>query len=326
MKQIKKPLFKVIYAETDITKDITDSVESITYTDHQHGSADDVQIVIADSLHIWRDEIVPVGGELFQIFIGFTEQDLLDLGTFEVDVPEYGLTDHKLTLNGSSTSIKKALKENSVEKYNDKTLKEIVEHIASKYGMTVAGNIESIKFERKTQNSSDLEFLRELAEDYGYLLKVLDSTICFVPYADIDNGSIEVELKAEDLLDGSSLRNNENKVYKSAEVSYHRHGKLNKIVVDSDTEVQTDNILKIKKRCENKEQAKIMAKAHLWRVNRELISGRFSVALKPDMISGITGKLVNAGKLSGSYQIKELVHSISRDGSTTDMEVYRAKS
>ena len=44
-----QPTFKLEYNKKDITKDISDYVLNINYTDFEHGQSDEVEIIFEDS-------------------------------------------------------------------------------------------------------------------------------------------------------------------------------------------------------------------------------------------------------------------------------------
>jgi len=321
MKAIKRPVFKIIYADEDITADIVSKVQSLKYSDRQHGMADDVSIVISDNDRLWRERIFPEGGELLEVVIGYEGEELLPCGYFEIDQPEYDL--ETLVLNASSTSIKKALKEKINEKYNNMTLDSIIHKIADKHDLKVVGNIAPLKFKRKTQNCTDLEFLRKLAEDYGYLFTVKGDFLVFVPFEEIEEEEPLMTIDETELV-SESLVVNEHSVYSACEVQYFRKGVKYK-AKETAKNINNGTVLKEKRRCENNEQAAAIAKALLWRKNREHIKGNITVPGTTLLSAGNNFQLTGAGKLSGVYQVLSSTHKTGKNYTTT-AEVFRVKS
>jgi len=281
--KVKKPIFIIKYENEDITADIADHIVSIIYTDRQHGNSDDIEITLIDEENLWRSDLFPKQGDVIHLELGFEDEELLDCGGFEVDAPSFNLFDPLVTLKAVSTSIKKSLKENNVTAYTNKTLKQIIDEIAGKHDLNVIGNIENLKFKRKTQNSTDLEYLRKLAEEYGYIFKVIEDTIIFTPYSEIEAEEPALEIDVKQVLEGSTIEANINDIYSACEVSYFRKGKLYTTKAE-DSKIKSKNVLKVKERCENKEQAGAMAKANLWLKNKKYMTGTINIEGSPFLL------------------------------------------
>jgi len=321
---VKKPVFNLKYENVDITADIVSKVKSVTYTDRQHGFSDDVKITLIDDQNLWRSDLFPKAGDKMELSIGYENGDLLNCGIFEVDSVEFDLFEPIVSLNGVSTTIKSPLKENVVAAFTEKTLKQIIAEIAKKHKLKVVGTIADIKFHRKTQNTSDLEFLRSLADDYGYIFKIVADSLVFTPYKQLEDEKPALTLSGAELLDGSRITPNINPLYAACEVSYFRRGKLYTATA-KDKNIKSGKVLRVKERCENRDQAEAMAVAQLWKTNRDYITGSIIIEGNPLICAGTNLELKDVHKLSGIYQAKETRHTISGKDAAyiTETEVYR---
>lgn len=324
--KVKKPVFTIFYENEDITADIADHIESIVYRDRQHGYSDDIEITIIDDEHIWKSDLFPRQGDLISLSLGYEGEELLDCGSFEIDAPGFNLHEPLVTLRAVSTTVKKSLNEQVVKAYIDITLKKIIEEIGNTHELSVIGNIADLKFKRRTQNATDLEFLRSLADDYGYIFKVVKDAIIFTPYSDIEEEDAALFIDRAELLEGSSLETGINGIYKRCEVNYFRKGKLYSASAE-DPDSVSENILTVKERCENNEQAQAMAEAHLFRKNRMYTQGSISTEGNTQLVSGNNLELTGLFRLNGIYQTRESRHMISGKESayTTESQIYRVR-
>ncbi|WP_139761946.1 contractile injection system protein, VgrG/Pvc8 family, partial [Salmonella enterica] len=73
-----------------------------------------------------------------------------------------------------ATSVNNALRTKSSRGFESTTLAAIAGRIAKKHQLKLVGSIESIKIDRVTQYAeTDVGFLRRLASEYGYAVKVV---------------------------------------------------------------------------------------------------------------------------------------------------------
>ena len=174
------PTYKLLYGKKDITKDVSNYVTNIDYTDFEHGQSDEISINFEDSENLWHSAWIPTKGDALTLKIGYEGEKLLNCGKFEIDELEYETPPDIVTVKALATSIKKALRQKNSVAYENKTLKQIASEIAKKQGLILMGDIADIKVQRITQNQQrDLEFLKKLAEEYGYIFKITSNYLVF---------------------------------------------------------------------------------------------------------------------------------------------------
>lgn len=313
-----RPIIQVKFKNEDITQDIQGCVAGLNYTDNHHGSADDLSLTIQDPTGLWRNDIFPRGGESIAVKIGYEGKELLDCGVFEVDQPRYGKS--TISIQGQSTAISKPLREKVFKNHEKTDLKKIVQSIADKHGFELLGEIKPIAFKSKNQDCSDIEFLNSLAEDFGYFFRVGPDFLLFSARADFEQAEPVKTLALPDLLDVSFSVNYLN-LFGKCEIHYKHRGKYHKGEAES-AEFPDGPVLKENKSCENATQATAMAAALLERKNREYITGEITVVGNPKLAAGYNIEIVDAGELSGIYQIRKSKHNLSNSGYTTNLEIY----
>lgn len=316
------PIFKIEYNQKDITKDVSNQVLNIEYTDFEHGQSDEITITFDDTQKLWQNSWIPAKGDSLRVFIGYEGEKLLNCGIFEIDEIEFATPPDILTIKAIATGITKALRQNNSVAYENKTLKQIASEVAQKHSLTLVGEIEDVRVERITQNQErDLTFLKKLAEQYGYIFKIAEDNLVFYKTEKLTGADAAKILYKSDL-SRITLTEKTSKNYKSVTVSYHNPKTGKKVTATAKNEncVKGD-ILKINERCENKQQALLKAKAALAKGNNT-IEGSIDLVGNPNLVAGLNVELKDLGYFSGKYHITQTRHFIDRTaGYGTGLEV-----
>lgn len=316
------PIFKIEYNQKDITKDVSNQVLNIEYTDFEHGQSDEITITFDDTQKLWQNSWIPAKGDSLRVFIGYEGEKLLNCGIFEIDEIEFATPPDVLTIKAIATGITKALRQNNSVAYENKTLKQIASEVAQKHSLTLVGEIEDVRVERITQNQErDLTFLKKLAEQYGYIFKIAEDNLVFYKTEKLTGADAAKILYKSDL-SRITLTEKTSKNYKSVTVSYHNPKTGKKVTATAKNEncVKGDT-LKINERCENKQQALLKAKAALAKGNNT-IEGSIDLVGNPNLVAGLNVELKDLGYFSGKYHITQTRHFIDRTaGYGTGLEV-----
>lgn len=315
-----KPIFKIEYEKKDITANISPNMLSVSYTDFEHGQSDEIEIQVEDKNNLWKSSWYPSKGDSLKLNIGYEGEKLLNCGSFEIDELEFASPPDTITLKALAANIKKALRQNNNVAYENKTLKQIAQEIANKHNLKLVGSIKDIKIKRITQyKKRDLAFLKNLAEEYGYIFKISDNKLTFYETAKLKSTNPAVIITRQELT-SFTIRDKSSDQYKSCEVSYH-DPKSKKLVSSSIKGSGTKaDALKIHKRCENKEQAILKAKAG---INKNSpVEGNISLMGNPHLVAGLNIELKGLYHLSGKYHIKQAKHTIDRiSGYKTELDI-----
>lgn len=317
------PYFSVSYNNEELSAKLSSGVVSVSYDFRLSGGANTVNLSIDNRSGDFFDDLYPKKGDTIELVIGYDDSlDPLFCGSFEIDETSYDLSQHTVTLRGTSTAIAKNFYETQYLSYAG-TLKKVVNEVASRNGLTVEGEIEDLELGKKSQSNSDLEFLQELADLFGYIVRIEDTTLYFYKWEELrEVTEPDFTIEAEKLLDGSSL-NDSGRTYQYCEATYFRKGKKFQKKVE-DTYNANGLILKVETRSETDAQSEVEAKAALTRANLEAISGVFVFEGNTLVNSGSVIELKGAGQLSGYYAVKRGTHSIQNGDSAflTTVEVF----
>src|SRR5574344_2426194 len=127
------PTFKIEYNKKDITKDVSNYVVNVEYTDFEQGQSDEISITFEDSSKLWQGAWIPSKGDSLRLFIGYVGEKLLNCGVFEIDEIEFVAPPDTLAVKALATGITKTLRQKNSVAYENKTLKQIANEIAKKH-------------------------------------------------------------------------------------------------------------------------------------------------------------------------------------------------
>lgn len=216
-----RPIWVISYEGEEISSSIAPMVTGVSYTDHVHGKSDEVELVVEDGDRRWRNLWYPSEGDRIDLKIGWEGQPLLNCGQFEIDEIETQHSPRAATIRGLAVPISAPLRTAVSTAYEDTTLREIVESIASARGLTVVGTIEEIPFRRVTQaHETDVGFLRRLAERFGYAFSVRGEQLVFYRLLDLEAEDPVLTIGESDLLPGSVFRGKAQDTYAACELTY----------------------------------------------------------------------------------------------------------
>jgi len=179
---VRSPSWVLTYQGTNITADISSMVLGITYTDRLADAAGEVEVGLEDRDERWQGPWYPQQGDLLSLMIGYQNETMLPCGDFQVDDLELSGPPDVFRLRGLAAYITPAMRTPNSIAYEDQTLMQIAEAIASKYGLEVisVANRINVSFARVTQKQeSDLQFLRRLARGHDYDFTIRGNQLVF---------------------------------------------------------------------------------------------------------------------------------------------------
>jgi uncharacterized protein len=325
METVKTPEFKLLYQGTDITSDVSRFLVDLVYTDRSEGESDELSVTLEDTDALWRGDWYPEKGAKLTLEYGYTD-NLVPAGEFEIDEIALSGAPDTITIRGMAAVVNKQLRTKGSYAHENKTLQQIVEATAARSGLTVEGEFEQLRIQRMTQDrQTDLEFLKKLADEWGYLFSIRGDKLIFTSIFAIEEGDA-VKTYARSALSSYSISDKVNFTYESAEVSYQNP--LANLVLNATRQGDREQLgrdqLRIRSRVENKQQADVKARVALYRANSRQQQGSITLEGDPELVSGININLLNLGQLSGKYNVFETRHAITRSaGYTTSANIKR---
>ena len=321
MAKVLKPVFTLIYEGTDITRDLENVVQSIRYTDRLDQSAPDLTITVEDPTLLWVGDWLPSIGDTVTLTLAYEDSDvILNAGRFQFDEIESSGPPNRVGLKFTATDITKDLRTNRSEEYEDLNLKAIAQIIADRHDLTIVGEIPEISFQRQTQaEKTDLEFLTQLASEYGLLVKIENENLIFYSWDELDAADSIATLSYTPNSDEPSeirsyrLRYKSRNTYKSATVTSHNPDTDETITATAtDDRIGTGDDIVDAERAESEQQAEARAKEKLRRANSQQLEGNFRLYQgRGDAVAGGNFDLEGFGQLDGKWQTMQVTHELS---------------
>jgi len=321
--------FEVTYDGVDVTRDIAPMVKQVTHRDTLHGASEEIEVELDDRDGRWRGPWFPSKRDAIRLRFGYRRRPLMDAGRFRVDQLDFkgGQRGDTLTIRAMSASVSQDLRTRRTREFEDTQLPAIVTRIARAHDLEVVGDIAAIPFKRITQrDQEDLDFLTQLAEDYGYVVTVRDDTLVFAGLGELA-GQPEIRAIRPGEVESWSITDRAEGVYKAAEVRYQppqSRETIKRTVTAPGVEAEritADDTLRREIRVENAAQAEARAEALLRRENRKQRTGRLQVEGDPRLVAGANLRLAGFGALSGKVQIDSADHTLSDGGYATELEI-----
>lgn len=192
MPQVRPPYFKVIYQSVDITNDIADDVVDIAYDDAVTSESPEMRIVIDDMTGKWKKEWRPKVGDKITLQIGYSSEDLLDCGSFEIDEVHYRGQPDQVEFRGLAIGVSNDLLTKKSRAFEAQTLRQVAQQICGENSLTFdasfvngvnvavqqmrADKILDLSHRRLAQfRETDIAFLNRIGNRYGLFFNVFNN-------------------------------------------------------------------------------------------------------------------------------------------------------
>lgn len=335
---VPEPVFVLRYNLKDITHDITAYATSITFTDKLSGESDELEVELEDSEQRWCDAWYPGMGDTLALQLGFQGKSLTDCGGFSIDEIELSGPPDSVSIRGRSAPVTRAMRTKSNRGFENTTLAAIAGRIARKHKLKLEGQIEPLTLERITQyGESDLAFLKRLAQDYGYMVKVTPEKLIFSHLGKLRDAPVIRTITPQEV-SRWTLRDTLHEVYKGVK-NKHQNSQTRTLVTfnaDNTTTTRTEkkssssgmstssDIINTSDRAQNAEEASAKGKAKLDSKNEYKHAGTLSLEGDLSLRAGGSVTLSGFGKSDGKWLIISARHSFARSsGLTTDIDIAR---
>ncbi|HAG2581964.1 TPA: phage protein D [Salmonella enterica] len=341
---VRTPVFTLHYNNRDITHDVTAYVTSITFTDKLSGETDELEVELEDSIQKWRDAWYPGMTDTLSLQMGYVGEKLTDCGRFSIDEIELSGPPDSVSIRGRAASVTHAMRTKSNRAFENTTLAAIARRIAGKHKLQLEGQIEPLTLERITQyGESDLAFLKRIARDYGYMVKVTPDKMIFSHLGKLREAPAVLTITPE-MVSRWSLRETLHEVYKGVS-NKHQNSQTRTLVTykadgSQDTrqekrkQVQVPfrlpeesagaDTLNTYERASNPDESRAKGKAHLDRKNEYRHAGTLSLEGDLSLRAGASVVTDGFGKQDGKWLIISARHSLTRSsGLTTDIDIAR---
>lgn len=327
---------QVVYAGVDITKDISKDLLSLSYTDNEGGTADDISIRLKNNHGLWSGAWFPQEGDAIEATI-ITENDTgvkrLPCGRCEIDEIELSGAPSILEIKGVAVPLNNTIRRKKKSRaWENVRLSEIASDIAGAGSMDLLfqpnpggapiSTPDPLYDRRDQRDESDLQFLARLCSDEGLSLKISANQLIVydVSIMEQQQASVIFELGKSNVLN-YSFKTQAHNVYKTAVVQYNDPdtGDLNQFTY-TDPAITEGQELKVVKRATSIEEAERIGFKALQKKNRLKVTGTLVVVGRTDLVSGIGIEIIGFGKFDGKYYVNKSEHTVGT-GYTVSMDI-----
>ncbi|BBD77246.1 phage late control D family protein [Hydrogenophilus thermoluteolus] len=329
------PVVEVTYNGRDITTDLTPYLTRFVFIDRMTGEADTLDLelgeVKADATR-WLAEWYPDKGMELSARFGWSHQELVPAGAFDVDEIEIESPPMAIRIRAQSAGVSRAVRSRIGRKYENTTLKGILADVAQRLGAKLSGKIEpDPAIERATQyGETAWQFAVRIAREYGYTVKLTNNnqTLAVSRLAD-DQPPVRV-LRPSDMT-RFSFRDQIADVPARATVRRHDEKTGELIVYGLDAKgqavpvdkVSVDERVKVT-RAANAQDAEARARAEMERHALDKTSLDVELPGDPLLAAGLAVDVTGWGRVDGRYVIVVAEHVIERgSGYTTRLQLKR---
>lgn len=175
---VRKPQFKLLAKGKDITDKISKNLICITYEDKEKDESDEI------SLSLFGLYSKPEFGDSLELWLGY--EKLFKCGSFSVGTVSKNYTSKTTEVRASAVNFSGKAETNIKEKksrsFENTTLFTIAKKIAGENKLKVkTGGEDQNIFSVLQNNQGDLEFLYDLAFDYGFICCIKENTLILTP-------------------------------------------------------------------------------------------------------------------------------------------------
>lgn len=317
---------QMAYNGMPATEEMKPYFNGFTYTDSIDES-DTVSITLLDRKGKWASGWIPRKEDLLkpeillENWMTSGEKRTIVCGEFLVDDFEFSGPPDKLIINGISSPINTDFKENRCSKtWKDVTLRQVGEEIAGKYGMTLCFEGKDIKISKMEQSRQpDAEFLKQLAEKYGFALKVYSGRLVLFEWEGYEGKPSKGIIK-KDQVRRWQYHSSMLGTYTGAKVSYTDPNTKETIAVMVGKE---GRIYSSTEKADSPADAERIGRNAIRNANRKETT--VSIIMNPEVFFFVSDnvELRGFGKADGRYQIGKITHQISAKDYTVQISAWR---
>lgn len=175
------PAFRITVDGNDIAQMISPRLMSLDLTDNRGIEADQLSITLSDHDGLLA---IPPTGALIRLWLGWSDNGLIDKGTYTVDETEHSGAPDVLTIRARSVDLRKSLKTKRERSWSNTTLGDVLGDIALGNGLstTIAGTLDGLPILQLDQaNESDANLISRIGEEFDAVVTVKAGCLLCLP-------------------------------------------------------------------------------------------------------------------------------------------------
>lgn len=321
MSRARRASISVTYEHVNITDEIAGSVKTLTYTDVASGESDSLSLSLQDRERRWMGSWAPKKGDHISASASFQDWDGegdswgIFCGSFEVDDISISGPPPSCTIGAVSIPRSTAFNEEERTKnWEEVTVKEIAEEIASRAGISLHYEAEDIPvWSMEQDKQTDCKFLYSVCEKYGLAMKVFAEKIVIFDEAAYEAAPPVITLNYEDFSAGYQYKSTLEGTYTGAKIAYSDPitGEDHIVTVGGG-----DRIKEINEEADSAADAQKKAIAALNNANKKDTTFSGTVKAKKELLASRCIRISGFGQPDGIYYLDKVVTKISGSGAS----------
>ena len=343
----RQAFLALLYEGKDISAQIAPFVLSFSYTDNAHGKADDLQVTLEDRDHLWKGDWYPDKGATLTASIRCEQWEkigaapkVMRCGTFTIDEIEVGGPPDTVTMKAISAAVTKSLRQQRKTKaWENASLRQVGQDIADAHGLRLRYDGPEFRFKRMDQReTSDLGFLKRMAEQRGMNLKVAEDSLILMSGKGYDaKAPVKTLIRGVSPIKSFRFKDKTDDVYgDGAEINYHdaaskqikKHTFVNPLNNESQSYVagsakkKGGDRHKVNRRLDDNEDGLEIVAAEARGKNKDEADGSLTLMGDLDLRSTMTVGVAGFKRFDATYFIDTATHSFDRSsGLATEIKL-----
>lgn len=319
-------IYKLLVNGIDIGTAVQDRLISMTITDNRGLEADSIEIELSD--HDGLLEIPPKEAEI-EAWIGWSNSGLVYKGKYLVKERSYSGAPDTLSIRATSADLKTTLKQKKERSFDDVTLQDIVQTIATAHDLELKIDAELAQHQvvHLAQNESDANLLTRLADEHDAIATVKNGTLLFMPTGQgktVTGQDFPTFYITRDHGDGHYWSDVTGGDDISAVQAFYYDAALGKKLEVKYGDDSNQNIKTLRHIHQDKQSATLAAKAELNKRKRSAYSFGYTLAYgQPELIPEMTFLFIGLKpEIDDIYWLgTKITHNLGTDGYTSVLEL-----
>lgn len=310
----RKVELNIIYQGKNITEQIKDYIESLSYIDVASGASDSISLQLNNLDKKWINEWMPEKGDeiIVEIKIKNREtegvEEVVPCGIFMSDDISFSGSPLICSIKATSVLQNEGFKAQKRTKTWEKlTVFQIASEIATNANVELYYEANEILIDTIEQlEEADSKFLFGLCKSYGLAMKVFAKKICIFDVEIYEQKEPVVTLKPENITKWS-YNTTLSGSYTGVKLSYSNPKNDEEITVEFGEKTR---VLELNEKVDNYVDAERKAKARLHEENKKMNTLEITMPANPKIIASSMIAVKELGKLNGNYYVEQIRHKI----------------
>lgn len=324
---MKTPAFEIKVNGKAVASIVNERLISLTVTDKEGVGSDSIDVGLNDGNPF---AAIPKKGDKIEVSLGYSETGILPFGAFTVDDPEIRCLPYGMNIRGRGANIRDKFKQSRSRHWDEKTVAEILQQIASENGLqpVIDDEVASHKYDWfGQQDESDMHVCERLARIHGALFSVKDGKLIFAKRGSGKSASgkdlTPIVVGPFEIVQGTCRINFAyRKKVKTVRAKVRDRAKAETVEVEEDSDDEGTADFTVKENFSTEAEAKKAAKSKAESLKAETVKTFVTVFGDPTIRAGAPFSYQNVRpEIDGiEFIIETATHRISKSGYMTDIE------